>query len=225
MRCSEFREHHCAFVDDTLAGVELVRMQGHVTECAPCAELDARVRRSLMWVRSLPRVEPSAEFRHKLEAKLQACREEGLRVHEATGSNFRAVAAIGAVASLLMMGYMAESLHVQRANSRGAIHETAVARDIVLPPVIAMAVMPAAIPSSGGRASRTLASSASAQHGALPPAEIVSGSGRGVVPVSGSEPVAPEIIASVSAGMPLWPAALFAEQAPLHYANLRKPVH
>jgi hypothetical protein len=139
-----------------------------------------------------------------------------------------------------MMGYMAESLHVQRASSRGVMHRAAVARDIVLPPVVAKAAMPAAIPSSGGRTSRTFVSSANrtllgeavaatsptgTPHGTLPPAEIVSGSGRGVVPVSGGDPVAPEIIASVSAGMPLWPAALFAEQAPLHYANLRKPVH
>ena len=30
MRCSEFRDLHCSFVDDTLAGVELVRMQAVV---------------------------------------------------------------------------------------------------------------------------------------------------------------------------------------------------
>jgi hypothetical protein len=36
---------------------------------------------------------------------------------------------------------------------------------------------------------------------------------------------APEIIASVSAGMPIWPAALLAEQGALHFANYQKTVH
>ena len=239
MHCSEFRESHCAFVDDTLAGVELVRMQGHIAECGACAELDARVRRSLMWARSIPLIEPSVDFSRKLEAKLRACREEGF--NEATSSNFRAVAAIGAVASLLMLGYMAESLRVEYERVHGRTHGTPVARDVVLSPVVAMghgsAAGPAATPAAkrisltdgavavAPTASAGRRSAGSAGRNTLPPAEIVSGSGRGVVPVSGNEPVAPEIIASVSAGMPIWPAALFAEQAPLHYAGLRKTVH
>lgn len=230
MHCSEFREHHCAFVDDTLAGVELVRMQRHVAECEPCAELDTRVRRSLMLARNLPRIEPSADFRRKLDARLQACRDEGLT--EATGSNFRAVAAIGAVASLLMLGYMADGLHVARGRAQSVVTVPEsvghTGQDIVLSPVVAMAKLPERTPmaNDGAVAGRSIsvASVGSGRH-SLPPAEIVSGSGRGMAPVSGGEPSAPEIIASVSAGMPLWPAALFAEQAPLHYANVRKTVH
>jgi len=43
MDCREFCEQHLAFVDDTLAGVELVRMQGHIAECESCAKHDAKL--------------------------------------------------------------------------------------------------------------------------------------------------------------------------------------
>lgn len=159
MRCSEFRDLHCSFVDDTLAGVELVRMQRHVGECARCARLDASVRRSLMLVRSLPAIEPSPGFSFRLDARLLECR---LSQANTSGGRFRTVAAIGAIASLIMLGYVAETMKV--ADQRPA--------DIVLPPAIAMAVPPDTTP-------------------------------------------APSIVASVSAGMPIWPAALLVEQGGL----------
>ncbi len=157
MRCSEFKDFHCLFVDDTLAGVELVRMQRHIAECAECARIDARVRRSLMLVRSLPAIEPSAEFSAKLDARLRECR---LSQHVVSGNGFRMVAAIGAIASLVMLGYVAETMRV--ADRRPA--------DIVLPPAIAMAVPPDTTP-------------------------------------------APSIVASVSTGIPIWPAAVLVEQS------------
>lgn len=179
MRCSEFRDQHCAFIDDTLAGVELIRMQRHLGECPDCAALDARIRRSLMLARSLPQVEPSANFRHRLEARLQAYKERP----EATAcANFKIVATFGAAASLVMLGYMAESLH-----------RVGVPRDIVLPPVVAMAEPPE-LPREPAAATAT-----------TPPASA--------------------IIASVSAGMPIWPAALFAEQAPLHFVSYTTELH
>ncbi len=160
MNCSEFRDQHCAYVDDTLAGVELVQMQRHVAECSVCAQLDAKIRRSLMWARSLPTIEPSPEFSTRLESRLRECREHP----ESTAcTNFKLVAGIGAVASLMMMGYVAASLE--------AVSKP---KDLVLPPVVAMAHPPRF---------ETLA------------------------------PVAPAIVASISTGMPIWPAALFAERA------------
>jgi hypothetical protein len=169
MKCSEFRDQHCLFVDDTLAGVELVRMQQHISVCNACAALDAKIRRALMVARSLPAIQPSPDFAARLESKLKRCREEP----ESTAcANFKAVAGIGAVASLVMLGYVVASLD-----------KFGKQEDIVLPPVVAMARPPEL---------ETLA------------------------------PVAPAIVASVSAGMPIWPAALFAEQAPLHLANLRE---
>jgi hypothetical protein len=159
MRCSEFRDLHYSFVDDTLAGVELVRMQQHVAECAECARLDSSVRRSLMVVHSLPPIEPSPGFSSRLDARLRECR---LSQAKAPSGGFRTVAAIGALASLIMLGYVAETM--KAADQRQP--------DIMLPPAIAMAVPPDTTP-------------------------------------------APSIVASVSAGMPIWPAALLVEQGGL----------
>ena len=169
MRCSEFKDLHCSFVDDTLAGVELVRMQRHIAECADCARLDASVRRSLMLVRNLPAIEPSADFAFRLDARLRECR---LSQASATGSRFRTVAAIGAIASLIMLGYVAETMKV--ADQKHALPE------IVLPPAVAMATPPDTTP-------------------------------------------VPSIVASVSAGMPIWPAALLVEQGGLQTVSYTQP--
>jgi anti-sigma factor RsiW len=70
MDCREFCDKHVPFVDDTLAGIELVRMQRHIAECESCAKHDARVRRALLIFRNLPSIQPSADFSQRLEARL-----------------------------------------------------------------------------------------------------------------------------------------------------------
>lgn len=177
MRCSEFRDLHCAFIDDTLAGVELVRMQRHIAECAECAARDARVRRSLMVVRSLPPIEPSPDFAARLDRRLRSCAAE----EQQTGASFRTVASVGLVMSAAMLFYLAESLHV-------ATHP-AHARDIVLPPVIAMAT---------------------------PPAPPTPAAAFGPDSASNSARV---IVASVGAGVPIWPVAALVEQPSLQLAS------
>ena len=159
MRCSEFKDLHCSFVDDTLAGVELVRMQQHVAECTECANFDARVKRSLMWVHNLKPIEPSADFSHRLDARLRECR---LHQMHASAGKFRTVAFIGAIASIVMIGYVAVTM--KNADQR--------APEIILPPAIAMAIPPDTTP-------------------------------------------APSIVASVSTGIPIWPAAVLVEQGGL----------
>lgn len=196
MHCSEFRERHCSFVDDTLPGIELVRMQRHMAECPGCAEHDAKIRRSLLVFRNLPSVELSPDFTARLDARLRECREH----HVASDTvNFRAVLGFGAVASILMMGYVASSF-----NHPGASQAPAIAHYdmIALPPVVALAQRPAA------------ATPVRARVAARTPA-------RQPEIVSASSPL-PAMAASVSAGMPIWPAAIFAEQAPLHFATYRQ---
>lgn len=112
-----------------------------------------------MLVRSLPAIEPSADFMFKLDQRLRECRLSQAKV---SGGGFRAVAAIGAIASLIMLGYVAETM-------RTADQQPA---DIVFPPAIAMAIPPDTTP-------------------------------------------APSIVASVSAGIPIFPAALLVEQSGL----------
>lgn len=165
MDCREFRDKHLDFVDDTLAGIELVGMQVHLTECPACAQHDATVRRSLMLFRSLPTIEPSADFSLRLEQKLKAVKLSAAYENSPTNRTNKVGAAMAA-ASILMLAYIGASLRT-----------VDVPQDIVLPPVVAVADLPA---------------SASA----------------------------PEAVASVSAGVPIWTAALFAEQTQAHFASL-----
>lgn len=189
MRCSEFRDLHCAYVDDTLAGVELVRMQRHVAECLECASLDTRVRRSLMLVRSLPPIEPSSDFARRLDARLEECRS-AKRVGS-YGASFRAVASVGAVASVAMIVYLAQALSVAPLGQRGAGE--------VAPSRIDAASMASAVPASVVVPSVV----------AVPRVDSA---------VSDTTP-APAIVASVAVGVPIWPVALLAEQGTVHFAT------
>ncbi len=71
MRCRDFQQKHLAFVDDTLSAVDTTAMREHLEGCARCARRDAAVRRGLMLARSLPRVQCSADFSTRLEARLR----------------------------------------------------------------------------------------------------------------------------------------------------------
>ncbi len=123
MDCREFQEKHCAFVDDTLSGIELVGIQCHIAECKDCARHDALVRRSLMLFRSLPRIEPSAGFSERLTNRLRETEE----IERFPGSQHsRKIAVSIAVASVVMLGYIGSSLR-----------DVDSPRDIVFPPVIA----------------------------------------------------------------------------------------
>ena len=71
MDCRAFRKRHLAFVDDTLPGVDVPRMQAHIQECAECAAWDHRIRRSLLVVRNhLGVIEPSTDFTERLTSRL-----------------------------------------------------------------------------------------------------------------------------------------------------------
>ena len=78
MDCRAFRRKHLAFVDDTLPGVEVVRMQLHLSECANCATWDHRVRRSLLLARNhLRPITPSDGFQARLAYRLEQERRRG----------------------------------------------------------------------------------------------------------------------------------------------------
>ena len=167
MDCREFRENHLAFVDDTLPGIELVGMQMHLTECEPCARHDAIVRRSLMLFRNLPAVELSPDFSVRLQQRLHEVKiADQMAAH--SGRTRKFAAAVG-ITSVVMLGYIGASLR-----------RVDYPQDIVLPPVVAIAVEPGSVMSSP----------------------------------------APEMVASVPAGLPIWTAALYAEQAPVHFASI-----
>lgn len=167
MYCREFKEKHVGYVDDTLAGVELVEMRRHLDECPSCAELDTKIKRALMLVRNLPAVEVSPDFSERLNARLAECRET-----EAPGRVFRKrIAAAMTLAAAAMIGYIAVTLHKVERSS-----------DLMMAPVIA---------SSPESEMAPLAS---------PP---------------------PALVASVPAGLAIWPATLLAEEAPVRFAHAR----
>jgi len=170
MDCREFCDKHVAFVDDTLPGIELVRMQRHIAECEICAKHDAKIRRALLLFRNLPSIEPSADFAERLEARIKReCSGEHLLV--SAQRNLRRGAIAATLASAVMLGYIASTLS-----------RTSSPRDLVMAPVVAT----------------------------LPEPELT--------PITTSTPA---IVTSVSAGLTIWPAAVFAEQAPVRFAHSR----
>ncbi len=79
MDCRSFRKHHLAYLDDTLAGDLMAAAQRHILACDACAAHDTMVRRSLMVVKNMPTIEPSAAFQERLQARLAECRDERQR--------------------------------------------------------------------------------------------------------------------------------------------------
>jgi len=142
-------------------------MERHIAECESCARHDAKIRRALLLFRNLPSIEPSADFSHRLEARLRECHNEQLA---STQRNLRFGAFAATLASLVMLGYIATTLY-DHAN---------VSSDLVMAPVVAT----------------------------IPEPEFT--------PITTP---APAIVASVSAGLTIWPAALFAEQVPVRFAH------
>lgn len=166
MDCREFRDRHLAFVDGSLAGEVVASMEAHLAECSSCARHDTAMRRGLLVFRNLPSIEPSPDFLTRLSARLQQVERAEARAAVYRGPGFGSFALIAA--SVIAVGFLAAT----------AFDWTAPARNLSLPPVVAM-------------------------QPALPPA---SGVNTGFV-------------VSAAAGLPLWPAAIFAEQAPVHFAN------
>jgi hypothetical protein len=166
MDCREFRSRHVAFVDDTLPMMQMEAMLRHLRTCTRCARHDTAVRRSLLVVRNLPEIEPSADFMARLNqrlSELHVSRELPPPTSTSSLLRFAAIAAGLAIASYVSLDVM----------SRRAPAE------IRLAPVIAS--VPEQMPS----------------------------------PVNDAA-----FVASMSAGIPVWPAVLMLDQAPMHMANL-----
>ena len=162
MDCRTFQKDHVAFIDDTLPAVDMVRMSAHLAECPACAKHDASERRALLLFRNLPRVEPSAEFRSRLDSRLREA-----KLSMAPGRPTMPYRNLIVAASLAIVAgtWAARSL------------------DRVTVPTLMLAPVVATIPEP-------------------------------------ASPLAnPALVASVSTGVPVWPVALLAEQAPVHFAN------
>lgn len=168
MDCRTFHARHVGFVDDVLPGIEIVEMQRHIAECAPCARHDALIRRSLLLFRNMPTIECSPDFTQRVNDRIRTLDDAPLSRPTSfitPGATFAAVCAAGLVvfagASLL------PDDDVQ----------------LTHPPVVAT------VPAHNGPA------------------------------VEESIMASQAMLASVSMGIPIWPAALMAEQAQIEFTN------
>jgi len=105
MDCREFRDQHALFVDLRCSALEESEMRQHLSHCPKCSRHDTVVRRSLMLVRSLPTIEPSPDFRARLEARLRDISAHGAPVPQPMRPSNAAWLAIAA--SVAFVAYLA----------------------------------------------------------------------------------------------------------------------
>lgn len=209
MNCHEFRKNHCAFVDDTLPGIEIIRMQRHLSECESCASLDARIKRSLLVFRNLPTIEPSENFSVRLQEKIRNCGQlctDEFAIDDLGQSRFgtKVMGGLGLVATLLVLGYGVTAFNSTRSATENLVTSPFVGemRAVASPPA-SSGSLPSPAPSSS-----TLSASSSSADDIRDEAVIDYG-------LIESE----ALVTSVSAGMAIWPVTLFAEQVSNHLSQ------
>jgi anti-sigma factor RsiW len=202
MDCRTFRANHASFVDGVAGDEEFVAMQRHVAECSECAAHDATIRRALLLFRNMPAIEPSAEFAERLHARLRVVRSERRRQSRTwrAGYGGPGVGTFTALAAgLIAAGFVAVSAF--NGNSRAPV--------IAFAPIV---VAPAPVVASRSIVPQGMR----IQVGDSVPVEALQG-----IPWSPLDN--PAFAASVSSGMPVWPAAVLAAHAPqLKLTNLER---
>lgn len=172
MDCRTFRRKHLAFLDDTLPGVEMVQMEQHRQSCSECARVDSTVRRSLLLLRNMPMIEPSAGFQARLLQRLSYESQRGrLSERYFRGPSLGVFA--GSAASVVALGLVGAVLFGSFGDGVATIPR--------LPAVV----------------------TAPARVDATPIDQIA----------------APAFAASMSSGMPMWPALLLAEEGSVRFAT------
>lgn len=72
MTCAEFFDRYSDYRDGLIATQrELRRFARHLARCAACRKYDAAVQRGVVALREAKTIQPSAEFRRRLEARLR----------------------------------------------------------------------------------------------------------------------------------------------------------
>jgi len=73
MICREFLDRYTEFRDGLIAAPrELRRFQRHLVQCSSCRCYDAALRRGVAALQDIETIEPSADFRRRLETRLAA---------------------------------------------------------------------------------------------------------------------------------------------------------
>src|SRR3989442_5761525 len=72
MTCAEFLERYTDFRDGLItAPRELRRFERHLARCAGCRRYDTAVRRGVLALQAVETIEPSRDFRRRLDAPLE----------------------------------------------------------------------------------------------------------------------------------------------------------
>jgi anti-sigma factor RsiW len=100
MDCREFRNNHVAYVDDLLPAVDMDAMTAHLARCTSCARQDTAVRRSLLLVRNLRPIEPSADFMRRLNLRLAEIGPPPRYASVSRGTLFFSMPALGSFVAL-----------------------------------------------------------------------------------------------------------------------------
>lgn len=108
MDCREFRDKHALYVDLMCSAVEENEMREHARSCRSCSRHDTVIRRSLLLVRNLPVIQPSANFQARLEARLRSASASAV-IPAPMRPSYRTFAALAA--GIVLVTYIAaESL-------------------------------------------------------------------------------------------------------------------
>src|SRR5690348_18507259 len=71
MTCADFLDRYSDFRDGVItAPRELRRFERHLAACAECRDYDAAVRRGVMALQTAETIEPSPDFRRRLDLRL-----------------------------------------------------------------------------------------------------------------------------------------------------------
>jgi anti-sigma factor RsiW len=104
MRCAEFLDRYTDFRDGLFtAPQEQRRFERHLARCPACRRYDAALRRGVLALQAEALIEPSPDFRRRLEARLQQERRTGSQVPARAGVAGLA-AALFVVAALALVG-------------------------------------------------------------------------------------------------------------------------
>ena len=86
MTCAEFLERYTDFRDGLVtAPRELRRFGRHLARCAGCRRYDAAVRRGVLALQAVETIEPSRDFRRRLDARLERERRATREVQASAG--------------------------------------------------------------------------------------------------------------------------------------------
>jgi hypothetical protein len=142
MNCREFKSKHVGYIDDLLSAADMMEMRRHIGVCARCSTLDVRIRRSLLVMRNLPQIEPSADFYERLNQALKKAPPAPHREPARVATTFVAV-----TAALAAAVYFAMAIGVDRTQPVAPVAAaTTVAVDPVAQSPITDAALAAAVP-------------------------------------------------------------------------------